>query len=386
MPRPIMLHGRESTEEEIFRYILELIDNGITGTATLSKEIGKDKRTVRRYLVRMSEMGKITLDPHSGRLEHTIVPPIEYQHIRLELAKFIQIPEISRWIKKCMVRGVEYDGIKQMAGKVRNIFDTMKTHPRSVCYSRKAALEFWENYSVEYKKATGRSKVAQSYRTSFRNFLDAHDISFGHGMAKGYGLGSEHDAYKKYAGAYFKPATIEKLTKLMLENGDDEIFLATRLGVRTGARAGALVTMAWDRIYFDQRMSFENTENKTVEFFKLEVHETKDKRGHMHLGKDGEWKLIDLTIDKQKAITLAKNSTEFKKGIAGFKINGTEVRESYGYNVFSCSFPEILNVNVGFLLNNDTQSHVLILLEDPSLSKIESVQEAYVGQYDFFKK
>ncbi len=101
---------------------------------------------------------------------------------------------------------------------------------------------------------------------------------------------------------------------------------------------------------------------------------------------DVEWKLIDLTIDKQKAITLAKNSTEFEKGIAGFKINGTEVRESYGYNVFSCSFPEILNVNVGFLLNNDTQSHVLILLEAPSLSKIESVQEAYVGQYDFFKK
>lgn len=287
---PIMLHGKESTEEEIFGYILELINNGITGTTALSKEIGKDKRTVRRYLVKMSKVGKITLDPHSGRLEHVIVQPVEYQHIRLELAKFIQMPEISRWIKKCMVRGVEYDGIKQMAGKVRNIFDTMKTHPRSVCYSRKAALEFWENYSVEYKKATGRTKVAQSYRTSFRNFLDAHDISFGHGMAKGYGLGSEHDAYKKYAGAYFKPATIEKLTKLMLENEDDEIFLATRLGVRTGARAGALVTMTWDRIYFDQRMSFENTEHKTVEFFKLEVHETKDKRGHMHLGKDGEWK------------------------------------------------------------------------------------------------
>ncbi len=81
LSRPIMLHGRESTEEEIFRYILELIDNGITGTTALSKEIGKDKRTVRRYLVRMSKMGKITLDPHSGRLEHTIVPPIEYQHI-----------------------------------------------------------------------------------------------------------------------------------------------------------------------------------------------------------------------------------------------------------------------------------------------------------------
>lgn len=285
-----MLHGRESTEEEIFRYILDLIDSGITGTMALSKEIGKDKRTVRRYLVQMSKVGKITLDPHSGRLEQAITQPAEDQYSRLELDKFNQIPEISRWIRKCIARGVEPNGIMQMAGRVRNIFDTVKTHPKSACYSKKAALEFWENYSIEYKKATGRTKVPQSYRTSFRNFLDAHDISFGHGMAKGYGLGSEHDAYKKYAGAHFKPSTIEKLTTLMLENGDEEAFLATRLGIRTGARAGALATMTWDRIYFDQRMSFENAEHQTVEFFKLEVHETKDKRGYMHLGKDGEWK------------------------------------------------------------------------------------------------
>lgn len=290
LPKPIKLHGKKSTNEDIFKYILDRIDNGITETTELSREIGKDKRTVRRYLIQMSKLGKITLDPHSGRLEQTVKQPVEDQYIRLELDEFNQISEISRWIKKCMVRGVEPNGIKQMAGRVRNIFDTMKTHPKSVCYSKKAALEFWENYSIEYKKATGRTKVPQSYRTSFRNFLDAHDVSFGHGMAKGYGLGSEHDAYKKYAGVHFQPTTIERLTKMMLENGDDEIFLATRLGIRTGARAGALVTMTWDRIYFDQRMSFENTEHQIVEFFKLEVHETKDKRGYMHLGKDGEWK------------------------------------------------------------------------------------------------
>ena len=314
LPRPIMLHGRESTEEEIFRYILDLIDSGITGTTAISKEIGKDKRTVRRYLIRMAKMGKITLDPHSGRLEQTIVPPMEDQYTRLELGKFNQMPEISRWIRKCIARGVEPNGIMQMAGKVRNIFDIMKTHPKSVCYSKNTALEFWENYRIEYRKATGRTKVVQSYRTAFRNFLDAHDISFGHGMAKGYGLGSEHDAYKKYAGAHFKPSTIEKLTQMMLDNGDDEAFLVTRLGIRTGARAGALATMTWDRIYFDQRMSFENAEHQTVEFFKLEVHETKDKRGHMYLGKDGEWKKKFVPLEIHEILIEWKNMhPEFKR-------------------------------------------------------------------------
>ncbi len=318
MPRPLLLHGRESTEEEIFRYILDLIGSGITGTTALSKEIGKDARTVRRYLVRMAKMGKIKLDPHSGRLEQTttqsIAQPITDQYARLELGKFNQIPEISRWIRKCIARGVEPDGIMLMAGKVRNILDTLKTHPRSVCYSKKSALEFWENYRIEYRKATGRTKVPQSHRTSFRNFLDAHDISFGHGMAKGYGLGSEHDAYKKYAGAHFTPSTIEKLTQMMLENGDDETFLATRLGIRTGARAGALATMTWDRIYFDQRMSFKNSEHQTVEFFKLEVHETKDKRGHMYLGKDGDWKKKFIPLEIYDILIQWKNKhPEFRK-------------------------------------------------------------------------
>ena len=98
MPRPLLLHGRESTEEEIFRYILDLIDIGITGTTALSKEIEKDPRTVRRYLVRMAKMGKIKLDPHSGRLEQTVTQsvaqPVANQYARLELGKFNQIPEI----------------------------------------------------------------------------------------------------------------------------------------------------------------------------------------------------------------------------------------------------------------------------------------------------
>jgi len=72
LARPLLLHGRESTEEEIFEYVLDLIGSGITGTTALSKEIGKDVRTVRRYLVRMAKMGKIKLDSHSGRLEQNV--------------------------------------------------------------------------------------------------------------------------------------------------------------------------------------------------------------------------------------------------------------------------------------------------------------------------
>jgi hypothetical protein len=41
------------------------------------------------------------------------------------------------------------------------------------------------------------------------------------------------------------------------------------------------------------------------------------------------------------ATTLAKNSVEFEKGTTGYVINSTEVRESFSYNVFSCSFPKL---------------------------------------------
>ena|ERR1700687_266227 len=140
LPRPIMLHGIESTEEEIFRYILDLIDSGVTGTTALSMAIGKDARTVRRYLIRMAKMGKIILDPHSGRLEQTIVQPMEDQYTRLELGKFNQMPEISRWIRKCIARGVEPDGIMQMAGKVRNIFQSTFSISRIVIKEQRFEL------------------------------------------------------------------------------------------------------------------------------------------------------------------------------------------------------------------------------------------------------
>jgi hypothetical protein len=101
---------------------------------------------------------------------------------------------------------------------------------------------------------------------------------------------------------------------------------------------------------------------------------------------DIEWKLIDMSIDKQKAITLAKDSIEFEKGTQRYTVNGTEVREGYSYNVFSCSFPKVLSVNVGFLLNNGTESHVLIIMEDPSLNNVTSIQESSLGTNGFFMK
>jgi hypothetical protein len=58
---------------------------------------------------------------------------------------------------------------------------------------------------------------------------------------------------------------------------------------------------------------------------------------------------------------------EFEKNTAGYKVENTEVQVPYSFNAFSCSFPRIENVFVGFLLSNGTESHVLILQEDPSL-------------------
>jgi len=99
-----------------------------------------------------------------------------------------------------------------------------------------------------------------------------------------------------------------------------------------------------------------------------------------------EQALVSLTVDKGKAISIAKSSVEFEKNTAGYKVENTEVQVPFSFNVFSCSFPRIENVFVGFLLSNGTESHVLMLQEDPSLGGVDTMEQVPVGQYGFFKQ
>jgi hypothetical protein len=289
LTKPIRLHGKRVSESEFCDYILKLIEKGVTSTTEIAKIIGKDYRTARRYLVKMGELKLIILDEDTGRLAKTVQQQSTEQYKKLSTDEFAKIPEVATWIKKCIARNVEPKVIRTMLGTNRNIFDLMKTHPKTILYSKKFALEFWENFSVEFKKLTGKPKMSQMHRVHFKNLLDAHDITFGHGMGKAYGLGSEHDSYKKYAGAVIPPDVIYELVGFMDADKNLRSKLWFRIGLRTAARAGALASMTWDRIYFDQQEEFE-TATRKEKFVKLEVHETKDKRGDFHCGKNGEWK------------------------------------------------------------------------------------------------
>jgi len=273
----------------------------------------------------MSEAGRVTLDDQSGRLAKTVVQEQREKYLKLDMDAFAKIPEIAVWIKACEARGVEAEGIAQMKGSVRKVLDLMKSHPKSIVVSKKVALEFWANYCIEFRKLTGKTKPSQGTRTSFRNFLDAHDISFGHGMAKGFNLGSEHDSYKKYAGATFTPENLGELDQMMVQKKDDETRLWTRLGVRTGARSGALAGMTWDRIYFDDHIVLENAEHQKQEFFKIEVHETKDKRGHFYLGRNGDWKTKFLPIEIADLLKTWKASHPTFRRFVFFEDAGADV-------------------------------------------------------------
>ncbi len=69
------------------------------------------------------------------------------------------------------------------------------------------------------------------------------------------------------------------MSDLILQDGNFALYVWCRIALRTGVCSSAISTMTWDRVFFDSNL------------FKLEQHETKDLRGHIYLGEDGEWKL-----------------------------------------------------------------------------------------------
>lgn len=266
------------TEKELFAYIKKLIDAGTTGTTELSGEIGKDVRTARRYLIKMSNEGMITLDENSGRIAKTTMQQEADKLERINLDDFADNEVISKWLGDCEARGITARTIGNYFSAIKNIFAICPINPKYVVSSKNNALEFWRNFMKEYKLKTGKAKPTSLYRVAFKNLLDSYNIAFAHKMGKQHGLGSEHDSYKKYAGVCLKKDQIEKVSQAMLQAKDYSVYLWFRLGLRTGARSSAIASMTWERIYFDQ------------ESFKLEQHESKDKQGHHHLGIDGDWK------------------------------------------------------------------------------------------------
>ena len=281
--KKIRIHGRVVTESEIHEYILNLINNEKIGKINeLSKKIGKGVKQTKRYLIQMQFLNLIELDPVTNRLiKSKIQENIEINERLFELDEFRKIPEITKFIEKSIKRGCKPKTILGYTSSLKIIFQMMKTHPSSALTSKSAYEEFFENYVIVAKERYTHLKDApHNHRVAYRVFGDTvAGYSYGHGMAKGFGFGSHHASFQKYAGSHILLDVCQDLQKMMLADKEFLVYTWFSTGIMTGGRTSAVATMIWEKIIMD------------IENFSLDQFETKDdSAGHQHLGEFGEWK------------------------------------------------------------------------------------------------
>lgn len=286
----IRFHGKRIEKELVYFKIKDLVNEGVTSTNELASRLGKSTRQTRRYLKKMARFRMVKLDQKSGRL---LKEGINYRKISQD--KFVQIPEIAKWVDDCIARQVAPGTLKQYVSSIKYIFGTIRANPKNVISSKGTAIEFWTKFIVEYRKQNP-SRGTHNLRVSYRNFLASYEIVFPTRMGKMYGLSSAHDNYGAYAGVCLDGSITEEIGDLMLKAKDIETYTWWRIGLRTAARSRAIAKMTWDHIYFDEK------NDDGTESFKLEQHETKDPRGHWFLGENGEWKTKYPPLDLKKLL------------------------------------------------------------------------------------
>lgn len=273
---------------ELMLHIKDLISDGIIRTKDISEKINRSERQTRRYLVEMSKQ-KMLILTDSKRLDKSQDQIQKHNFNTLTRDCFVQIPEIKQWIDGCLARGLKFQTISRYISYAKFIFNFMSESPSNVLNSKDNAIKFWISFAADFRRYSP-SKGTQSYRVTYKNLLAAHNIFFANRMGKIYGLSSAHDRYAPYAGVHFTSDVTQKISDLILSDGNFALYVWWRIALRTGARSSAISTMTWDRVYLDSTP------------FKLEQHETKDPRGHIHLGEDGEWKQKYLPDDLKKIL------------------------------------------------------------------------------------
>lgn len=196
---------------------------------------------------------------------------------------FSKNPVIAKWMDDCIARDVSLGTRQQYIRNVWYMFCIVNRDPKIVISSKKAAIKFWTKFMVEYKRVKPQNGT-HGYRVSYKNFLASYDIIFPTRMATMYGLSSAHDDLGKHAGVSFTPEMTEEIGNMILNDGDFRTYVYYRIVLRTAARNKAVSRMTWERIYLDEK----NEDGS--ESFRLEQHETKDPRGDIFLGENGEWK------------------------------------------------------------------------------------------------
>lgn len=265
----------------------------------------------------MAELGMVTLDPNSGRVIKTSLQEQLDKMEKLDMDKFLQNPTIKEWYEKTSAN-VKADTLSSYVSSLKGIFKLVPENPKAIVASRSNALQYWNNFQIAYKQKTGRTKVSHEMRVGFRSLLGAFEISFANKEGKKFGLGSEHDAFKKYAGvslAKFAPRIIQFLR----DSKDYQSLLWFVVGLRTSARGGSIATMTWDRVYFDFK------EDDDAESFKIEIHETKVAKDHYHLGENGLWFDYYPNLELKKMFQEWKTANPQFRRFVWFEDTGADV-------------------------------------------------------------
>lgn len=295
--RKIRSFGHVISDETRKQDILNAVKKceGKPSHAKIGKMIGLGERQTGRWIDQLVLDGKLEKDV-TGRLLVTLQQEKAEFDLKLLDDDFNSISEIAKFIE-LKKDEVSKGTLSNYLVNLKKIFKLMKTHPRVPLSSYEASQEFFKNFRSEYLKIhPEKNMVSQGYRTAYRRFVDdVGHISYGHGSAKKYGFGSEHDSFKKYAGTIIPKDTCDKISKKMLEDKEFLLYYWFNTGIMTGPRSSGMETMTWERI------------NLYQDSFRLEQHEPKVKKNNdIHLGVNGGW------VEKYPPLKLLELLQEYK--------------------------------------------------------------------------
>ena len=234
------MHSKDD-QLELMLQINELISDGVIRTKDISEKINRSERQTRRYLVAMSKQKMITLTD-SQRLEKSQDQIQKHHFNTISRDRFVQIPEIKKWIDGCLARGLKFKTISRYISYAKFIFNFMSENPSNVLLSKDEAIKFWVSFAADFRRHSP-SKGTQCYRVTYKNLLAAHNIFFANRMGKMYGLSSAHDKFVPYAGVSFTSDVTKKISNLILQDGNFVLYVWWRIALRTGARSSAISTM-----------------------------------------------------------------------------------------------------------------------------------------------
>jgi integrase len=276
---------RVKDREKIKEAITISIQNGKYTTREIGVDIGKDHSTVSRYLAEMEyeEKWGIKRDVN-GNIIVSLQKQLAHEYRELEDEPFHRLPSIQKWITFLKSGGIPPRRIRYLVNIVHGMSDQLKVMPEVVVSfgvpidatkRKEITIEYWRNFLAWFNTAYPQMQKTNTIN-AYRSFLASHNINFAHGEGRRYGLSTTPARLGEYKEIMLTPEQIDRINRMLENEGDWEAWSFMNIDLHTGARAFAMASMSWDRIALSP-------------LFRVEQFEPKVKRGDRYLTKEGKW-------------------------------------------------------------------------------------------------